>query len=46
MQQYEKAVHIHPTVSEFIPVLIGNLKELTDAIRAGQANSDSDRARA
>jgi len=24
----QKAVHIHPTVSEFIPVLIGNLKEL------------------
>ena len=42
----QRAVHIHPTVSEFIPVLIGNLKELTDAIRAGQANSDSDRARA
>jgi len=42
----QKAVHIHPTVSEFIPVLIGNLKELTDAIRAGPANSDSDRARA
>ena len=42
----QRAVHIHPTVSEFIPVLIGNLKELTDAIRAGQADSDSDRARA
>ena len=42
----QRAVHIHPTVSEFIPVLIGNLKELTDAIRAGPANSDSDRARA
>jgi pyruvate/2-oxoglutarate dehydrogenase complex dihydrolipoamide dehydrogenase (E3) component len=41
----QRAVHIHPTVSEFIPVLIGNLKELTDAIRAGPANSDSDRAR-
>jgi pyruvate/2-oxoglutarate dehydrogenase complex dihydrolipoamide dehydrogenase (E3) component len=24
----QRAVHIHPTVSEFIPVLIGNLKEL------------------
>jgi hypothetical protein len=24
----EKAVHIHPTVSEYIPVMIGNLKDL------------------
>jgi pyruvate/2-oxoglutarate dehydrogenase complex dihydrolipoamide dehydrogenase (E3) component len=24
----QRAVHIHPTVSEFIPVLIGNLKEM------------------
>lgn len=24
----QKAVHIHPTVSEFIPVMIGNLKDL------------------
>jgi len=24
----QKAVHIHPTVSEYIPVMIGNLKEL------------------
>jgi len=24
-----KALHIHPTVSEYIPVMIGNLKELT-----------------
>ena len=42
----QRAVHIHPTVSEFIPVLIGNLKELTDASQAGLANSDSDRDRA
>jgi pyruvate/2-oxoglutarate dehydrogenase complex dihydrolipoamide dehydrogenase (E3) component len=41
----QRAVHIHPTVSEFVPVLIGNLKELTDASQAGPANSDSDRAR-
>jgi pyruvate/2-oxoglutarate dehydrogenase complex dihydrolipoamide dehydrogenase (E3) component len=25
----QKAVHIHPTVSEFIPVMIGNLKDLS-----------------
>ena len=31
----QRAVHIHPTVSEFIPVLIGNLKELTDANSGG-----------
>ena len=31
----QRAVHIHPTVSEFIPVLIGNLKELTDAESGG-----------
>ncbi|MGC2116572.1 MAG: hypothetical protein WA656_18775, partial [Pseudolabrys sp.] len=24
----QKAVHIHPTVSEFIPVMIGNLKDV------------------
>src|SRR5262249_23633118 len=24
----QKAVHIHPTVSEYIPVMIGNLREL------------------
>ena len=24
----QRAVHIHPTVSEFIPVMIGNLKDL------------------
>jgi uncharacterized membrane protein YecN with MAPEG domain len=24
----QRAVHIHPTVSEFIPVLIGGLKHL------------------
>ncbi len=24
----QRAVHIHPTVSEFIPVLVGGLKEL------------------
>jgi pyruvate/2-oxoglutarate dehydrogenase complex dihydrolipoamide dehydrogenase (E3) component len=41
----QRAVHIHPTVSEFIPVLIGNLKELTDASQAGPANSRSDRDR-
>ena len=24
----QKAVHIHPTVSEYVPVMIGNLKDL------------------
>jgi uncharacterized membrane protein YecN with MAPEG domain len=24
----QKAVHIHPTVSEYIPVMIGNLRNL------------------
>ena len=24
----QKAVHIHPTVSEYIPVMIGNLRDL------------------
>jgi uncharacterized membrane protein YecN with MAPEG domain len=24
----QKAVHIHPTVSEYIPVMISNLKDL------------------
>ena len=24
----QKAVHIHPTVSEYIPVMIGNLSDL------------------
>jgi pyruvate/2-oxoglutarate dehydrogenase complex dihydrolipoamide dehydrogenase (E3) component len=24
----QKAMHIHPTVSEYVPVMIGNLREL------------------
>ena len=24
----QKAVHIHPTVSEYIPVMVGNLRDL------------------
>ena len=42
----QRAVHIHPTVSEFIPVLLGNLKELHRGNSSGPANSDSNRDRA